>query len=373
MRLPLVIVACALATVGLVWSRGVLKQTSSFGLSGDFQAVGEGILLIPSIDDRAVFLVSEGIALKRVEKKFQIVNRGESRQHIKIVKTSCGCAQAKLDKPFIDPGEDLPFSVFLTAPRQGGERTATVELECVGVASSKVIVRASATFLNDVCVEPDSLRMDTTGGCPRTVTVHAWRRIDANESARSLPTIQSESCPPWLTCQIPAEFASRRVKGDLEEFEWSVDVALNSRSESADEEFGRIVFTAGELGTSHVSCWGDYRRGVVIAPARVNLTSMRIGETVSRRFVLRSRDSQPFELSSLTCSNPDVRLTGKTTDTRNVHIIEAQVTPSRSGEFGYPLNFSTTHRASPLVTTTIRGDAMNAESTSQLEVSLHSD
>lgn len=121
-----------------------------------------------------------------------------------------------------------------------------------------------------------------------------------------------------------------------------------------------LVFTIGQLGTAHVSCWGDYRTGVVIAPAKVNLTSIRVGETVCRRFVLRARDSQPFELSSVTCPNPDVRLTFKTADARNVHIVEAHVTPSQSGEFSYPLNFSTTHPASPLVSTTIGVNAMNA-------------
>jgi hypothetical protein len=356
----MVVAVCALATVGLVWTRGVLKQASWFDSSGNVQAVGEGILLIPSIDDRAVFLVSEGIALKRVEKKFQIVNRGESRQHIKIVKTSCGCAQATLPKPCIDPGEELPFSVFLTAPRQGGERTATVELECLGVTSRKVVVRASATFLNDAWVEPDNLRLDTTGGGRQTATVHARRRIDANGSEISFPSIQSESCPPWLICHIPTQVTGRRANEGIEEFEWSVDVAMNARSEIADEEFGRLVFTIGQLGTAHVSCWGDYRTGVVIAPAKVNLTSIRVGETVCRRFVLRARDSQPFELSSVTCPNPDVRLTFKTADARNVHIVEAHVTPSQSGEFSYPLNFSTTHPASPLVSTTIGVNAMNA-------------
>jgi len=315
-------------------------------------AGGGGTGLVVVDGPPVILLLSEGKTAGQVETRVTIENHSDEPRHLKVLKTSCSCASAQLARSIIEPGDDVPLTVLLTAPDRGGRRTATVDLASTGAMESTFSVEVAAHFLDDLWLEPQTFRFgrdaDSTG---YDAVLHLRRRRASADN--EVPQIRCAHSPTWVSYRLRSPEPVRHENGDFEELEWHLRLDRNTSATPSAQPFDRLVLTVDGTGSVQASCWGDFRTGIVVAPTGVTIPSAETGRSVTRRFVLRANDSVAFQVVSMSCSSADVRLESRDSNPRNVQLVDATITPREPGKHRYELVFETTHPLSPRVTVAV--------------------
>ncbi len=262
-----------------------------------------------------------------VEHRFRLLNTTDEELHIDVIKTSCGCAEAKVSPERIPPGAEAEVLVVLEMDSLFGKDVRVI------LASSRfpyvlasLQVRARAAGADRLLVKPRDMRLEGTSGVfTGTFQVRCIHR------EKGEPELAIEG-PEWIRTEVLSSETSS-LGGGLMERRFEVSVRVDHRDKSPGDYESNVVFSTSfesvgvERARIHVSVKGVYRA----EPESIFL-GVGIDEDVTRR--VRMHALWPgFEIKSVVCEDERVQLSW-TDDADGVEIqltFDPFVSGTRSG------------------------------------------
>jgi hypothetical protein len=285
--------------------------------------------------------------------RFVITNIYAVRMEITSLKSGCGCVSATAAKRVLEPRESTTIDVTMDARRFTGPKTVGITITVGPDYISSAQLRVSANSRADIVFNPGQVSFGTvTRGQAATQIIDVeyagvldWRVTEA--SAKDLPVEVTFSelyrRPPALPGQ-PGQIGYRirvALKPDA-----PVGVLRGDLFLKTNDPASQVLPVLVE---------GLVQSNLTVAPSPVSLGTIRIGETVKRRVVVRG--NKPFKVVSVELPE-GIQLDAPFSRTpAAVQVVSFKCVLSKPGDFRYPVKIKTDLQDAPVVVT-IDGSAV---------------
>ncbi|HWG47532.1 MAG TPA: DUF1573 domain-containing protein [Gemmataceae bacterium] len=303
------------------WAEKMFKD----GLSHDFGSVPRGAQL---------------------SHRFVVTNIYAVRMEITSVKSGCGCVTATAAKRVIEPRESTTIDVNMDARRFTGSKTVGITITVGPDYISSAQLRVSANSRADIVFNPGQVSFGTvTRGQAVSQTIDVeyagvldWQVTEA--SAKDLPvevTMSELYRRPGqvgyrIKVTLKADAAIGTVKGDM---------------------YLRTNDPASPLLPVLVEA--VVQSNITVAPAAVSLGTVKVGETLTRRVVVRG--NKPFRVLKVEGLGEGVSVDpAPSTTAAPVQVVTFKCQFTKAGEFKHVAKIKTDLQDAP-VTVTLDGSA----------------
>jgi hypothetical protein len=254
------------------WAEKMFETTSH-----DFRVVGRGA---------------------KAEYRFEFTNLYEEDVHVSAVRTSCGCTTPTLTRDTLKTHETAAVVATFNTRSFVGQKSATITVVFDQPYYAEVRLKVTGHIRTDIRFEPSEvafgeLAEGETGEREVLITHHGdpnWRINDVRSHCDDLAVQLAAPEIVAATGRSPSEVRYRMV------------VRLkDSPSESDFHERLTLVSNDRDFPTTELAVTGRVRPTLSVSPAAVSLGTVRPGETVQRRLVVRGES--PFAIRDVACAD----------------------------------------------------------------------
>jgi hypothetical protein len=276
------------------WAQGLFDE-----LSKDFGSVSRGPLLTHH---------------------FRVVNRTKQPVSISSVRPSCGCVTVTAMKNRLEPNEETTIYATMDTTRFVGPKTVTIYVQFDSPQFDEVRLTVQANGRSDFVVSPDALSLGQVkrGGEPSaTVTVTFYGHNGAKIlSARG----ESNYVQPSFVEERRTDYEvvyklTAKLRGDTPVGKWYTDVWLTTSVDSLTKV--RVPLTV------------EVESPLTISPAVLALGTVRAGEEVQRRVIVRG--VKPFKITEVQGVSEDLEVRPASEDAKEVHVLTIRLKPTKAG------------------------------------------
>ncbi|HEY7307924.1 MAG TPA: DUF1573 domain-containing protein [Gemmataceae bacterium] len=278
--------------------------------------------------------------------RFVITNIYAVRMEITSLKSGCGCVTVTAAKRVLEPRESTTIDVNMDARRFTGMKTVAITITVGPDYISSAQLRVSANSRADIVFNPGQVTFGTvTRGQPVSQVIDV-------EYAGVLDWQVTEVSAKDLPVEVKAEQLYRRP-GQV-----GYRVKVTMKADAPIGAFkGDLYLTTNDPASRllPVLVEGAVQSNITVAPAAVSLGTVKIGELVSRRVVVRG--NRPFRILQVEGLGEGVKLDpapGAANSQVQVLTFKCQLT--KAGEFKYEVKIKTDLQDAP-ATVTIEGNA----------------
>jgi len=252
----------------------------------------------------------------RVTHTFRLVNSTGRPVRVEEVRKSCTCTEATFDRNSVAPGESVNLTMVVQAQPTFRDWNVSSSLVIDDPADPfwtcylKFRTYPQAQFERPVV---DLGRFQTTDTNPGNgVTTYLEVFEPARNERRSQPDFNL-SYPPTLTVERDAEpvvdlLDSGRVRRLRYPIHLGVASATARQLTTGAQTACLVARSATGLALSTTASWSS-DTPILAAPSNLSFGIVHVdGERVSRKFVLRANDGQPFRILAVTSDSPTVSL-----------------------------------------------------------------
>ena len=273
--------------------------------------------------------------------RFVITNIYGVRMEITSVKSGCGCVTATAAKRVLEPLESTTIDVTMDARRFTGGKTVGITVTVGPDYVSSAQFRVTANSRADIVFNPGEVSFGTvTRGqaVSQIIDVEyagalAWQVTEA--SAKELPLDLSLS----ELYRRPGQVGYRlkvTLKADAPVGTLKGDVFLKTNDPASP--------------LLPVLVEATVQSAITVAPSVVNLNTVKIGETLTRRVVVRG--NKPFRVTKVECSGDGITFEQPTSGTAaQVQVVSFKCQFSKAGDFKRELKITTDLQDTPVVVT----------------------
>ncbi len=278
--------------------------------------------------------------------RFVLTNIYAVRMEITSVKSGCGCVTAKAAKVSLEPRESTTIDVTMDARRFTGLKTVGITVTVGPDYISSAQLRVSANSRADIVFNPGQVSFGTvTRGQPASQVIDVeyagvleWQvtKASANDLPVEISLGELYRRPGQVGYRVRVTLKPDAPIGTLKG-----DLFLNTNDPASP-----ILPVLVE---------GVVQSNLTVSPAAVSLGAVKIGETVTRRVVVRG--NKPFRVLGVEGLAEGMQLDPRPSDTpAPVQVISFKCVFTKPGDFRHAIKIKTDLQDAP-VTVTIDGSA----------------
>lgn len=252
----------------------------------------------------------------KTEFRFPIYNQFSSEMHVQTVRASCGCTTPIVENSYIPPGGSGTILARFNTGTFRGQKGATLTVVIDQPFYSEVRLRVDGYIRSDMVFHPGAVefgKIDQGDSIAKTSQVLYAGRDDWQ-------IVDLRSNQPWL---LPSLRQISRGGGRA-----TYEVTVKVREDAPTGYFqNEVVVLTNDKTMPRVPLRisGQVESALTIAPQSIALGSLKPGESVDKRLVIRGRE--PFTLESIHCDGWDVDC-DPTPVAKTTHILNARFTPT---------------------------------------------
>jgi hypothetical protein len=313
--------AAAPASAQSAWAEKMFKE----GLSHDFGSVPRGAQL---------------------SHRFVITNLYAVRMEITSIQSGCGCVSAKAAKVSLEPRESTSIDVTMDARRFTGPKAVGITVTVGPDFISTAHLRVSANSRADIVFNPGQVSFGT---------------VTRGQTASQVIDVEYAGVLDWQVTEasvkdLPVEVSLSELYRRPGQVGYRLRVALK-----ADAPIGPLkgdLFLKTNDPTSPllpVLVEGVVQSNLTVAPSTLSLGAVKIGETLTRRVVVRG--NKPFRVMSVEGMGDGIKLDPPPSATpAPVQVVSLKCVFRKAGDFKHEVKIKTDLQDAPVVVT-IEGSA----------------
>src|SRR5579884_1282753 len=298
------------------WAEKMFKE----GLSHDFGSVPRGAQL---------------------SHRFVITNIYAVRMEITSIKSGCGCVSATAAKRVLEPRESTTIDVSMDARRFTGPKTVGITVTVGPDFISSAHLRVSANSRADIVFNPGHVSFGT---------------VTRGQAASQVIDVEYAGVRDWQVTEaaakdLPVEVALNELYRRPGQVGYRVRVTLK-----ADAPIGTLkgdLFLKTNDPASPllpVLVEGVIQSNLTVAPAALSLGAVKIGETVTRRVVVRG--TKPFRVLGVEGMGQEMQLDPPPSATAApVQVVSFKFAFRKAGDFKQEVKIKTDLQDAPVVVT----------------------
>lgn len=252
----------------------------------------------------------------KTEFRFPVVNTFSSDIHIQSVRASCGCTTPIVENQYIPPGTTGHILARFNTDTFRGEKGATLTVVMDKPFYSEVRLAVKGYIRSDMVFHPGSLDFGAVD--QGTSISKATKILYAGRADWKVEGVRSNK--PWL---IPTVTQLERGEGKVN-YELSITIREDAPKGLFQDE---VIVTTNDTSMPNVPLpvTGNIESALSISPQAIALGSLKPGQSVSERLVVKGRE--PFTIESITAEGWDIEF-AKSDVLRTTHLINATFTPT---------------------------------------------
>lgn len=286
--------------------------------------------------------------------RFAITNPYAVRMEITSVRSGCGCVTAKAAKVVLEPRETTTIDVSMDARRFTGPKTVGITVSVGPDFVSSAQLRVSANSRADIVFNPGQVSFGTV---TRGQTVS--QVIDV-EYAGVLDWQVTEATAKELPIDVKVEQLYRqrtqiRDQAGFQQLGFQVGYRLTvtlKNTAAVGAIKGDLLLKTNDPTSPllPVLVEGLVQSSVTVSPPVHNLGTIKVGETVMRRVVVRG--NKPFRVLGVEGLGENIQLDPKPSDApAPVQVVSFKCVFTKPGDFKHELKIKTDLQDAPVVVT----------------------
>ncbi len=250
------------------------------------------------------------------EHRFEIRNTHQQKMHIRSVRTSCGCTTPIIETEWVEPGQVGIILARFNTGTHTGQRGATITVTIDQPIYTEIQLNVKGYIRSDVVFTPGEANFGIVpeGDSKQT-------EIFLDYAGRSDWAITKVSTPNELISATAEEVS--RENGRVR---YKISIKL---SENTPVGFlqSQLVLNTNDRRLMNVPLrlFADIQPPLSISPKSVALGPLKLGESVQKRFLLKS--DKPFKVTDVTSQDMDVAFE-PTTEPKPVQFLNVTIAPS---------------------------------------------
>ncbi len=265
---------------------------------------------------------------------------------ITSVKSGCGCVTATAGKRVLEPREATTIDVTMDARRFTGAKTVGITIMVGPDYISSAQLRVSANSRADIVFNPGQVSFGT---------------VTRGQAVSQIIDVEYAGVLDWQVTEasakdLPVEVALGELYRRPGQVGYRVKVTL--KADAPEGTLKGNVFLRTNDPTSPllpVLVEATVQSNITVAPATVSLGSVKVGETLARRVVVRG--NKPFRVLRIDGLGEGIKVEPLPADTAApVQVVTFKCQLTKPGDFKYEVKIKTDLQEAP-VTVTIDGSA----------------
>ena len=277
---------------------------------------------------------------------FKIKNIYAVRMEITSITPGCGCVTATASRRVLEPNEEATLDVSMDARRFTGAKSVIVRLTVGPEFTSSADVKVTASSRADVVFNPGDVEfgaVDHGQAASQTVDVEYAGPLDWHVTELAVGKDQPFEATQTETYRKPGKVG------------YQIKVTL--KTDAPPGAFRETLFVKTNdpaSPTLPVLVTGDVQAVLSASPTRLNLGSVRVGETVMKKVVLRG--AKAFRVTAVDGTGAEAALDSELGPAAMVQTLSFKCQPSQVGDFKRELKIKTDVQDDP-ITVTVEGTA----------------
>ena len=228
----------------------------------------------------------------KCEYHFEFSNPYEEDIHIAAVRTSCGCTTPSITKSTIHTHEKGAVVATFNTKSHIGQKAATITVVFDKPYYAEVQLKVKGFIRTDITFDPPEI---------------AFGEFPAAEEREQEVTITHSGNSSWTINDVRSHCTNLEVRLDPPErragmVKYRMRVKMKAGMPEGDlRERLTLISNDREFPTTEMAISGRIRPVVGVSPSALSLGTMRSGEVVEKRLVVRA--DQPFEISDVVCGD----------------------------------------------------------------------
>jgi hypothetical protein len=311
-----VALAASSSPAQMPWAEKMFKE----GLSHDFGSVPRGAQL---------------------SHRFAITNIYAVRMEITSLKSGCGCVTATAVKRVLEPRESTTIDVTMDARRFTGAKTVGITITVGPDFISSAQLRVSANSRADIVFNPGQVSFGT---------------VTRGQAASQVIDVEYAGVLEWQVTEasakdLPVEVKFSELYRRPGQIGYRVRVSLKPDAPVGPLK-GHLFLKTNDPASLllPVLVEGVVQSNLTVAPATLSLGTVKIGETLRRRVVVRG--NKPFRVVRVEGLGEGMQLDSPTSATpAPVQVVSFKCVFSKPGEFKHEVKIKTDLQEAPVVVT----------------------
>jgi hypothetical protein len=277
--------------------------------------------------------------------RFTMTNIYAVQMEITGIDVSCGCTTATASKRVLAPRESATLDVSMDARRFTGAKTVTIKVSVGPEFVSTAELKVMANSRSDLVFNPGDVSFGTvTHGQEAEQTIEVdyagtldWKVTDVVfKDPLEVKFVKLDRKAGQVGYRITVKLKKETPAGALKE-------EIHLKTNDPNSPLVPIVVEA------------TVQSPVVVAPSALNLGSVKVGDTLTRRVVVRG--TKAFKLQGIDGLGNGLKLGNElTSDEATVQTVTFQIQIDKAGEFKREIKIRTGLQDTPLIVT-IEGSA----------------
>lgn len=257
----------------------------------------------------------------KTEFRFPVLNPYDGELHIRSVRTSCGCTQTSVESEYVPAGETGAILARFNTDTFRGQRGATLTVVIDQPFYGEARLRVDGYIRRDMVFHPGELDFGTVEA--GTAAEQSATVFYAGREDWKITDIRASE--PWLR----ADF--RPVSRGAGKVNYEITVKLREDAPAGAFRYELVIVTDDRsMPRVPFRVSGKIDAPFNVSPQLVSLGSLKPGESVAQRLVIRGRE--PFLIEAIECQGWDVAF-DPPAEPKRLHVLETRFTP---GEIAGP-------------------------------------
>jgi hypothetical protein len=277
----------------------------------------------------------------QLSNRFTITNIYAVRMEITSVKSGCGCVTANPVKRVLEPRESTTIDVTMDARRFTGPKTVGITVSVGPDFISTAQLRVSANSRADIVFNPGHVNFGT---------------VTRGQAASQVVDVEYAGVLNWQVTEasakeLPVDLSLSEMYRKQGQVGYRIRVTLKADAPVGALR-GELLLKTNDPASPvlPVLVEGVVQSSVTVSPPALNLGNIKIGETVTRRVVVRG--TKPFRVLGVEGLNEEIKLDPKPAETPSpVQVLSFQCALARSGEFKREIKIKTDLQDAPVIVT----------------------
>ncbi len=255
----------------------------------------------------------------KAEFAFKFTNKYLYDVHVARVRSSCGCSDVRVTKDSLATYESGEVVASINSQRLRGNQSSTLTVVFDKPRYAEVQLKVTVFIRGDILLEPSGFdfgEVEHGADASRKLTVTHygdadWKIMDVLGNASHLE----------------CELGEPVVSGNRVSYELTAKIAADAPAGSLGTQL-LLVTNDPQAEKIPVMIQGSVRSLVSVAPASLYLGSVRPGQAVSKRLVVRA--SKPFHIQEISTDCGCFEFTYASDEAKALHLVPVKFTASDS-------------------------------------------
>lgn len=255
----------------------------------------------------------------KAEFDFKFTNKYLYDVHVARVRSSCGCSDVRVTKDTLATYESSEVVASINSKRLRGRQSSTLTVVFDKPRYAEVQLKVTVYIRGDILLEPEGFDFgEVQPGQEATRTLTVTHYGDADWKVTDVLV---------ATNHLECELGEPRRSGNR--VSYSLTARLTERTPSGDLRT-QLLLVTNDSRTKKIPVMveGAVRQPLSVAPATLFLGSIRPGQSVTKRLVVRA--SQPFRVQEIKADCDCFEFSFSPEEAKTLHLIPVMFTASEA-------------------------------------------